>query len=82
MAAWTLVKAKDLLKVWLDCEKAIALNQSITIGEKTFTKTNAAHIRKQVTYWKAQVESLELSQTTNKKPRRGPSIKRVSFIDG
>ncbi|GEM_PF-515561 len=82
MAAWTLEEAKDMLKVWLDCEKAIALNQSVTIGEKTFTKTNAAHIRKQITYWKTQVEQLETAQTLNKKPRRGPSIKRASFIDG
>ena len=81
MAAWTLAEAKDFLKIWLDCEKSIAQNQAYEINGKSFTKANAAHIRKQVEYWKTEVERLEESQRTGKAPRRGPVMKRVRFLN-
>lgn len=81
MAAWTLPEAKDFLQAWLNCELAIAKNQSYEVNGKTFVKANAAHIRKQVQYWKSQVESLEQAQKNGKGPRRGPTMKRVRFYD-
>lgn len=81
MAAWTLAEAKDFLKIWLDCQKAVAQNQSVEINGKTFTKANAAHIQKYVDYWKTEVERLEESQRTGKAPRRGPVMKRVRFLN-
>ncbi len=81
MAAWTLEQAKDYLQVWLNCEKAIAQNQSYEVDGRTFVKTNAAHIRKQVEYWKTEVERLELAQKTGKNARRGPTMKRVRFLN-
>lgn len=81
MAAWTLTEAKDFLKLWLDCEKAITQNQSYTVGDKTFTKANAMFIRKNVKYWKTEVERLELAQEKDKKPRTGPTLKRVVFLN-
>lgn len=81
MAAWTLLEAKDFLKIWLDCEKSIAQNQAYEINGKSFRKADAAHIREQVSFWKTEVEKLELSQITGKSSRRGPVMKRVRFLN-
>ena len=66
MAAWNLAEAKDFLKIWLDCEKSIAQNQAYEINGKSFTKVNAAYIRKQIDFWKTEVERLEESQELEK----------------
>ena len=48
MAAITLEVAKKHLKIWLEAESEVAINQSYTIGGKSFTRANLAEIRKQI----------------------------------
>ncbi len=81
MAAWTLTEANDFLKIWLDCEKAVAQNQSYEINGKVFRKADVGEVRNQVKFWKIEVEKLEESQRTGKATRRGPVMKRVRFLN-
>lgn len=81
MAAWTLSTANDFLKIWLDCEKAVAQNQSYEINGKVFRKADVGEVREQVKFWKTEVERLEESQKTGKPSRRGPVMKRVRFLN-
>ena len=48
MAAITLEVAKKHLEIWLEAENEVAINQSYTIGGKSFTRANLAEIRKQI----------------------------------
>ena len=59
MAAITLETAKKHLEMWLEAESEVAINQSYTIGGKTFTRANLGEIRKQIEYWGNKVQALE-----------------------
>lgn len=59
MAAITLETAKKHLEMWLEAESEVAINQSYTIGGKTFTRANLGEIRKQIEYWSNKVQALE-----------------------
>lgn len=59
MAAISLETAKKHLEMWLEAESEVAINQSYTIGGKTFTRANLGEIRKQIEYWSNKVQSLE-----------------------
>ena len=59
MAAITLEVAKKHLEMWLEAESEVAINQSYTIGGKSFTRANLAEIRKQIEYWSNKVAELE-----------------------
>ena len=59
MAAITLETAKKHLDMWLEAESEVAINQSYTIGGKSFTRANLAEIRKQIEYWSNKVAELE-----------------------
>ena len=52
MAAITLEVAKKHLEIWLEAENEVAINQSYTIGGKSFTRANLAEIRKQIEFSK------------------------------
>lgn len=45
--------------MWLEAESEVAINQSYTIGGKSFTRANLAEIRKQIEYWSNKVAELE-----------------------
>ena len=59
MAEITLETAKKHLEMWLEAESEVAINQSYTIGGKTFTRANLGEIRKQIEYWSNKVQALE-----------------------
>lgn len=59
MAAITLETAKRHLDMWLEAETQVAINQSYTIGGKSFTRANLGEIRKQVEYWSNKVAELQ-----------------------
>ena len=59
MAAITLETAKKHLEMWLEAESEVAINQSYTIGGKSFTRANLGEIRKQIEYWSNKVSALE-----------------------
>ena len=59
MAAITLETAKRHLDMWLEAETQVAINQSYTIGGKSFTRANLSEIRKQVEYWSNKVAELQ-----------------------
>lgn len=45
--------------MWLEAESEVAINQSYTIGGKSFTRANLGEIRKQIEYWSNKVQALE-----------------------
>ena len=59
MAAITLETAKKHLEMWLEAESEVAINQSYTIGGKSFTRANLGEIRKQIEYWSNKLQALE-----------------------
>ena len=59
MAAITLETAKKHLEMWLEAESEVAINQSYTIGGKSFTRANLGEIRRQIEYWSNKVQALE-----------------------
>lgn len=82
MSVYSLETANDMLQIWLECEKQIALNQSYEVNGKSFTKANASHIREQISFWETQVLRIKKAQRTGKPVRSGPTMKSVRFIDG
>lgn len=59
MAGITLEIAKEKLKVWLAAEEELAINQSYTIGGKTFTRADLGEVASRIEYWNNKVISLE-----------------------
>ena len=59
MAAIELEQAKKHLNMWLEAESEVAVNQSYTIGGKSFTRANLGEIRKQIEFWNNKVQQLE-----------------------
>lgn len=62
MAGITLEIAKEKLKIWLAAEEELAINQSYTIGGKTFTRADLGEVAKRIEYWNNKVISLENSK--------------------
>lgn len=59
MAGITLETAKRHLEMWLEAEEEIAVNQSYTIKDKSFTRADLGQVRKEIDYWSAKVSVLE-----------------------
>lgn len=59
MVAITLETAKRHLDMWLEAETQVAINQSYTIGGKSFTRANLSEIRNQIKYWSDKVAELQ-----------------------
>lgn len=59
MAGITLEIAQKHLTQWLEAEEAVAVNQSYTIGGKSFTRANLSEIRKEIEYWQGKVNAME-----------------------
>lgn len=71
----TLQQADDMLQRWLNAEKAVATGQSYRIGSRSLERANLSEIRKQIDYWRAEVERLKTGR------RRGPRFVRVIARD-
>ena len=59
MAGYTLETAKVHLNAWLTAELEVTTHQSYSIGTRSLTKANLAEIRKQIEFWRNEVEKLE-----------------------
>lgn len=59
MTGITLEIAKEKLKIWLAAEEELAINQSYTIGGKTFTRADLAEVAQRIEYWNNKVITLE-----------------------
>jgi hypothetical protein len=63
MGAITLVQAQAQLAAWLAASSAVASGQEYDIdtgggGRRHLVRADAAEIRQQINYWKAQVEAM------------------------
>jgi hypothetical protein len=63
MSAITLAQAQAQLAAWLAASAAVATSQEYEIdtgdgGRRRLKRTDAAEIREQIAYWKAQVEAM------------------------
>lgn len=63
MAAWTLDEAKAKLSNWLKAEDAVALGQSMTMGDRVLTRVNADMITKKIAFWRNEVDRLEKAES-------------------
>ncbi len=62
----TLEVAQMHLDAWLKAELEVSINQTYTIGGKTFTRAELAQIRREIDYWRNIIASLN-----NAKKHRG-----------
>lgn len=53
-----LERAKLHLQSWLDAELAVSTGQSYSIGSRSLTRASLSEIRKQITYWRNEVDKL------------------------
>lgn len=74
MALITIEEAKEMYRVWLDAEKAVATGQSYKIGTRSLTRVNLSEIRKQQDRWKNEIAKLESG-------RSGMRVMRAVPID-
>ncbi|WP_106494899.1 DUF6148 family protein [Lentibacillus sp. Marseille-P4043] len=54
-----LERAKKHLESWLDAELAVSTGQSYRIGTRQLTRARISDIRKQITFWKREVNRLQ-----------------------
>lgn len=57
--SWTLQEAQDMLRTWIDAEKAVATGQSYKIGSRSLQRANISEIRKQIQYWRNEIERIK-----------------------
>lgn len=66
MAPWiTIEEARDMLKSWLEAERAVTTGQSYKIGTQSLTRANLSEIAARIKYWRGQVEELEAQEDGN-----------------
>lgn len=72
----TLQEAKDWYTVWSEAYKSIAVGgQSYKIGTRQLTRADLDEVRKQMDYWRNEVDRLERGRG------RGVTLKRVVIRD-
>lgn len=54
-----LERANKHLEAWLEAELAVSTGQSYRIGTRQLTRASLTDIRKQITYWKREVNRLK-----------------------
>ena len=63
MPGFTLIRAQQMLELWLEAEVALAGSQSYTIStdgsSRTLTRAELPEVAKRVAYWRDQVAALE-----------------------
>ena len=61
--AWiTIEEARDMLRSWLEAERAVTTGQSYRIGTQSLTRANLSEIAARIKYWRGQVEELEAQE--------------------
>lgn len=74
MASITLEQAQSKLATWMAADDALALGQNYTIDQgnvrRVITRADAAEIRKNIDYWRREVERLS----------KGSSAPTVRFV--
>ena len=66
MAPWiTIEEARDMLRAWLEAERAVTTGQSYKIGTQSLTRANLSEIAARIKYWRGQVEELEAQEVGN-----------------
>jgi hypothetical protein len=73
MSSVTIAQAKEMLNKYIEAEKAVLLNQSYTIGTRTYTRANLSAVRKGRTEWQKAVNQLS--------GNGGMRVRRVLFRD-
>jgi len=73
MSNITLTEAQEMLNKYIEAEKAVLLNQSYTIGTRTYTRANLTSIRTGRQEWQKIVDQLSGSG--------GMKVRRVLFRD-
>lgn len=58
MAGITAAQATAKLTTWMAADDAVANGQEYTISGRTLTRTNAAEIQSNITYWDKQCKRL------------------------
>jgi len=72
--AISLETAQTMLNLYIEAEKAVLLNQSYKINDRTFTRANLEELINGRRIWEQKVARLE-------QPRRGISIRRGVVLD-
>lgn len=67
-SAYTLEEARDYLKLWKDCERALATGQvqSYTIGSRQLTMLDIDEVERMITKYANIVESYEQNKRTTR----------------
>lgn len=74
--AVSLAEAQELLSVWREAYRAIAIGgQAYKMGTRQLTRANLPEVKDQFDYWRNEVERLTAGT------RRGPRVKRVVMRD-
>lgn len=69
--AWIeLDEAREMLRSWIDANKAVSTGQAYKIGTRSLTRADLSEIRSEIKYWRAEVERLEAG-------RRGARVMRA-----
>lgn len=58
MPGITLVRAEELLALWIAADKAVATGQSYSIGGRSLTRANAEEITKKINYYNSLIAQL------------------------
>lgn len=66
-----LQEAQEMLQTWKDAEKAVATGQSYKIGSRSLQRVNISEIRKQINYWRNEIERIKNGR------RRGARVMRA-----
>lgn len=59
MAAISKETAQSMLELWLEADRAVAKNQEYKIGDRTYTRSDAAEITEKIKFYSSIVESYE-----------------------
>lgn len=59
MPAIDINTAQEHLSFWLKADKTVSLGQSYRYGERWLTRADSAEIRKNIKFWRNEVEILE-----------------------
>lgn len=70
MAAYSLEEAQKHLSAWLAADLACSTGQEYKIGSRTLRRADLSDIRKQIAYWRNEVDALSIS-------RRGARVMRI-----
>lgn len=54
----TIERAKIHLEAWLSAELSVSTGQSYSINGRSLTRANLSEIRKQIAFWRAEVNKL------------------------